>query len=139
MAGGAEECGIPSASEGRPHVDPGQSWVTSAGACGEGLPPGGRAVRRCQADGITHEPRRGQVGTIPERTAWQRIARPETHEQETAGQPAGDGTGRHQPGDRVRVHTEVLGVRRAGTGGVPGGVRVRVAGLAGNAGPGSER
>ena len=58
---------------------------------------------------MTHEPRRGG-GANPERTAWQRPARPETHEHEHAGQAGRGGTGRHSPGNRVRVHTEALRV-----------------------------
>jgi hypothetical protein len=47
-------------------------------------------------------------GANPERTTYERPSRPDTHEQEHAGQPARDGTTRHQPTVRVRVRDEVL-------------------------------
>ena len=105
--------------------------------------PGGRAARGrlAVASRAAPGPPRGRAlpgrrddarapawlsGAIPERTSWEPPSRPESHEHERAAQDARGGTGRHQPGACVRVHTEEvtgsLPVSPTSTGRRPGGI-----------------
>jgi len=68
------------------HGDPGAELHEIGRRWRRGLPPGRRAVGRCQADGMTHWHRRGCGGANPERTAWQRPTRPGTQGHEPAAQ-----------------------------------------------------
>jgi hypothetical protein len=106
---------------GLPHGDPGAELgrrrpaVASRAAPG---PPRGRALPGRRDDARAPA---WLGGANPERTAWQRPIRPEAHEHNGAGQPVRGDTRRHQPGGRVRVHTEVLAL--AGRAGLRDGAR----------------
>jgi len=56
---GMAGCGIPSTSLRLPHDVPGAELYDVDRRLRRGLPPGRRAVGRCQVDGMPHDPQRG--------------------------------------------------------------------------------
>ena len=90
----------------------GQSWHEPGSRLRRGLPTGQRAVGLRQVDGMPREPQVRFGGANPERTTCERLSRPETHEQEHAGQQVHDGTRHHQASARVHVRDEDIRANR---------------------------
>jgi hypothetical protein len=98
----------PQPAKGLPHDVPGAELHEVCRRYRRGPHPG-RTRAAARSGTVEGMPREAPVrfgGANPERTTCEPPPRPETHEQEHSGQPVHGGTGRQQPGARVRILNE---------------------------------